>query len=104
MANTFRLYGPAVGQATVVVDADVDGVSTDGSIKLVPHDGSEAFSLQSETLRELSEEGLVYDKESVDESHPIWAAIEDVEARYESAPDKGEAFRQAARCLFKGAA
>lgn len=105
MAQTFRLYGPKIGEATAVVDADVVGVSLDGTIELSPQDGNLSnLSLEPEKLHEMARNNLAYDKTKVDTKDPIWKAIEDVEAHFEQADDDGQAFIEAARTLFEGAA
>jgi hypothetical protein len=104
MANTFRLYGPAIGEPTAVVDADVTGVSLDGSIELTPQDGNlSKFTLDPSKLRSLADENKAYDMATVDTNDPIWKAIEDVENRFKNADDDREAFVAAAETLFRGA-
>jgi hypothetical protein len=104
MASTFRLYGPEIGEATAIVDADVTGVTLDGIIELTPHDTNlSTFAVPPERLASLVEDGLAYDKAEVNTNDPIWAAIEDVENRYANADDDKEEFIDAARTLFEGA-
>jgi hypothetical protein len=105
MAETFRLYGPEVGFPTAIIDADVTGVSLDGTIQLTPQNTTlSAFGINPERLHELADDNLAYDKANVNVDDPIWDAIADVENRYENAEDDQEAFVEATRVLFVGAA
>lgn len=104
MVNTFRLYGPAVGVSDTVVDADVTGVSVDGSVELTPQSGDyQQFTLDPARLRELVSEDLAYDLSKIDEKDPIWKAIEDVTKRADEAPDDEQTFTDAIKTLFTGA-
>jgi len=105
MAQAFRLYGPAIGEQTAIVDTDVTGVTLQGAVELTPDDGNiEPFTLDSARLRALASQNKAYDLGAINKNDPIWKAIEDVEKRYESAPDDGSAFVRAAEILFQGAA
>lgn len=103
MASTFRLYGPEIGEATAVVDADVTGVGLDGKVELTPQDGSDPFTIDPDKLRELADEGFAYDKDDIDTKSEVWGAIEDVESHYEKGVDDGQPFIEASKTLFRGA-
>lgn len=103
MASTFRLYGPAIGKSTAVIDADVTGVDLDGSIELTPSNGDEPFSFDPDKLREMSGEDLAYDKDDIDPKAEVWGAIEDVEDHFEKAEGDTDAYIEAAKTLFRGA-
>lgn len=105
MTHSYRFYGPEIGEATAIVDADVVGANTNGTIKFKPHDsGLDNFGITSDRLHELSETNKAYPMEDVDTNDPIWDAISDVESRFQNADDDKQAFIDAARTLFVGAA
>jgi len=103
MASTFRLYGPQIGEPTAVVDADVTGVSPNGSIQLTYNSGNSTTQIDPSKLRNMTDRNLAYDLANVDENDPIWKAIKDVENRYRNAPDDKDAFIEAAKTLFQDA-
>lgn len=103
MASTLRLYGPEIGIPATVVDADVTGVTPNGEIVFTPQDTAyNQFSLTSERVRELSEEGLAYDKAAIDTSDSVWGALEDLQTHYQEDDDNRGAYADAARRLFSG--
>lgn len=103
MANTFRLYGPAVGKSVPVVDADIDGVNLDGSIQLVPQTTElDAFTISKEKLAALTDDNLVYDKANVNTSDPAWGAISDVNARKQNDGGDTSQYDEAMKSLFQG--
>jgi len=105
MTHSYRFYGPEIGEATAIVDADVVGVTENGTIKFQPHDDSlDSIGITSDRLSELADQNKAYDLETVDTSDPIWGAIADVEERFKNAADDKQAFIDAARTLFIGAA
>ena len=105
MTHSYRFYGPEIGEATAIVDADVVGANTNGTIKFKPHDDTlDNFGITSDRLSELHEQNKAYVLENVNTSDPIWGAISDVESRYRNATDDQEAFIEAAKTLFIGAA
>ena len=105
MTHSYRFYGPEIGEATAIVDADVVGVNENGIIEFEPHDDAlDPIGITSDRLSELADQNKAYDLEQVDKSDPIWGAIADVESRYKNAPDDKQAFIDAAKTLFIGAA
>lgn len=104
MATTFRLYGPEVGIEQYIVDADVTGATAGGGIELTPTDGGlDTFVIKQDRLRELSDEQLVHDKDTIDTSSARWKALEDVSTHADQSTDDSAPFERAARALFAGA-
>ena len=103
MVETIRVFGPEVGINSLIVNADVNGITSSGDTIFTPHNGDyNDFSLSSESVCGLMKSGLAYDHNEIGNDGGVWDAIRDIEDYYEPNSNSGIHYSQAARRLFKG--